>query len=188
MTVTFSQKRLISVWNSMIDRCHNPKNSYYKNYGERGIAVCKKWRNSFSSFFMWSLCNGYSEDLTIDRINNNLGYTYKNCRWVTFQENQNNRRDNVIVELYGEKRTVSQWSRILGIHINTLSYRLSKKFSQEELVKGRGSFTNKKYITSAPNGKFRVRVKINGKSISVGTFYTIEQAVLARDNYLENNK
>lgn len=94
-----AKTRLYNVWNIMKQRCCNPNNKNYKQYGERGIKVCEEWQNSFECFYKWALNNGYDEQAqrgktTIDRINNNGNYEPTNCRWVTQKENCQNRRTN----------------------------------------------------------------------------------------------
>ena len=76
----------------MLDRCYNKKSKGYKNYGKRGITVCKKWRDAPKEFNEWALKNGYKEGLQIDRENNNGNYTPNNCRFVTRAINMANRR------------------------------------------------------------------------------------------------
>jgi len=76
----------------MLDRCNNPSNEYYKNYGGRGISVCKEWTDDRKSFFEWALNNGYTEVLTLERINNDKEYSPSNCTWKTRSEQMMNTR------------------------------------------------------------------------------------------------
>ncbi len=86
-----SHTRLHRIWRGMRSRCSNPKADGYDIYGGRGITICLEW-NDFMSFYRWATTSGYQEDLTIDRIDSDLGYTPKNCHWIPQAEQTYNRR------------------------------------------------------------------------------------------------
>lgn len=78
---------LYTIWRAMRERCNNPNSISYKWYGAKGIKVCDAWDNSYEAFRDWAVANGYTEGLTIDRMDSNLDYTPDNCRWLTRAEN-----------------------------------------------------------------------------------------------------
>lgn len=106
-----SRNRLHRIWSGMVRRCHDPRCAAFRYYGAKGVAVCGEWRESLPAFASWALANGYSDELTIDRIKSSGNYEPENCRWATMEEQENNRSDNVWVTIGGETKTVSQWSR-----------------------------------------------------------------------------
>lgn len=121
-----SKSRIYHIWFSMKSRCHKVKAPDYSRYGGRGIIVCDEWRNSFQAFYDWAIANGYQEDLSIDRINNNGNYCPENCRWVDSNVQNNNTNRNHYVTYNGETLTIAQWSKKCGISKNTLHSRLTR--------------------------------------------------------------
>lgn len=113
-------------WRGMKDRCYNPNNIEYKCYGGRGIIVCPEWKNDFTAFYNWAMKNGYDSSLSIDRIDVNGNYEPSNCRWATRDVQHNNTRLNFKITYQGKTLTVTQWSKIVGIHRGTITDRIKK--------------------------------------------------------------
>lgn len=118
-----THSRLYGLWQGMIGRCYCEGSGSWKWYGANGIDVCDEWRN-YGSFEQWALSSGYSDDLTLDRIDGSRGYYPDNCRWVTWKQQQNNRRNNRVIEHGGETHTISEWAEIKGIPTKTLFKRI----------------------------------------------------------------
>ena len=91
LTHGLSKTRIHKEWRGILHRCKNPSASHYENYGGRGITVCDEWKEDFMAFYEWSMQNGYADNLTLDRKDNDKGYSPDNCRWVTHMENCHNR-------------------------------------------------------------------------------------------------
>lgn len=87
-----SNTRLYTIWQGMKQRCNYSKHKDFYNYGGRGITVCDEWSHDFKSFYDWSILNGYDDSLTIDRIDNDKGYSPTNCKWATAKEQRQNQR------------------------------------------------------------------------------------------------
>lgn len=121
-----SNDRLYGIWINMKHRCNNPNDPRYYDYGGRGITVCNEWLHSYENFKDWSMRNGYTERLSIDRINVNGNYEPSNCRWATNKEQQNNMRSNRLLTYLGETHTVSEWAEITGINKSTISKRIDR--------------------------------------------------------------
>jgi hypothetical protein len=129
---TIKYPRLYHQWNDIIRRCENPKCTRYDRYGGRGISVCDEWHD-FNIYKDWALSNGYTDNLTIDRINNDGNYKPDNCRFVTYKENNRNTSANHFLEIDGTTRCMEEWSEITGINRTTIG-RWCKKYSDEYAV------------------------------------------------------
>lgn len=135
--------RLYNVFNSLKQRCLNPNNKEYKNYGGRGIKICKEWldkENGFMNFYNWAMENGYNENAkfqqcTIDRIDVNGNYEPNNCRWITNKEQALNRTTNKILIYKGKSKTMVEWSKELGINYKTFQKYIQKGKNIEEILK-----------------------------------------------------
>lgn len=124
--------RLYRIWVSMHQRCRNPKNIAYKNYGGKGISVCDEWIE-FVAFSDWALSHGYADNLTLDRIDCEDGYSPNNCRWATMKVQQNNRRNNHKISIGGVCKTIAEWSDLSGIPRATLEWRIKNNWAEHEL-------------------------------------------------------
>lgn len=111
------------VWQNMLNRCQNPKTPRFKDYGNRGITVCKRWQ-SFENFL--SDMGERPKGLTLERIENDKGYYLENCRWATRTEQANNTRANVFLTFNGKTQTIAQWAEEKGIKYETLRRRIVK--------------------------------------------------------------
>lgn len=139
--------RLFRIWNHMRERCNSPSCKRYSDYGGRGIKVSKEW-NEYLTFKKWAINNGYADNLTIERINNNGDYTPANCRWATNKEQANNRRMNRIITIDGRTMNELAWSEFLRIPKYVLRTRLHRGMSEEEAIKTPvRTNVNGKYVT-----------------------------------------
>ena len=112
----------------MRERCVNKSNASYSSYGGKGIGVCESWNMSFENF----LCDmgARPKGMTLDRINNSLGYFKENCRWQTYKQQANNRSNNVVVYLNGNKLTVEEYSKLINLSDSGARFRLKKEFNR----------------------------------------------------------
>lgn len=122
-----SKTKLYGRWASMKERCNNPNFHEYHRYGGRGIKVCPEWEKSFDAFKKWAFENGYDDSapkghFTIDRIDNDKGYSPDNCRFIPMSKQASNREKNIIVEVDGERYSLCEWCKK-----NDVSYFLAKR-------------------------------------------------------------
>lgn len=147
-----SKTRLYNEWQHMKKRCYCKSYSSYHLYGGRGITVCSEWKNSFESFQKWAVANGYSDQLTLDRIDTNKGYSPKNCRWTTMLVQSNNRNMVKIVQYHGDSGSYEVMCRKLNVNTGTIRSRMKKhNISFEEAVDN--------FPTTAPYVNYTQRAK-----------------------------
>ncbi len=125
--------RLHAIWSNMVQRCTNPKNTKYKDYGARGIHVCSEWRD-FAVFCEWAYNNGYQQDLTIDRIDVDGNYCPENCRWATNFEQMRNMTVNHWITYKGETHILADWVKILGDKGPSFKSRILRGWSAEKAM------------------------------------------------------
>lgn len=121
----YSYGRLHNIWRTMKQRCYNPNRDCYKRYGGRGITVCDEWKNSSHAFYDWALSNGYRDDLTLDRINNDGNYCPDNCRWATRKVQAQNKDWETIKKKAYESRRRKNVAELIALDPNLFpkSYR-----------------------------------------------------------------
>mgnify|MGYP001097323176 CR=1 FL=1 len=131
-THSMSYTRPYRIWGAMISRCSRKTDINYHNYGGRGITVCDKWK-TFQGF--WDdMKEGYSDNLSIDRLNNNKGYYKENCRWATREEQDNNTCRSRKITFMGETQTLTQWAYELNMNPKTLDFRFRNGWSVERAL------------------------------------------------------
>lgn len=121
-----SDSRLFRIWALMKSRCDNPHCPAYKNYGGRGIKVCNEWHDNFQSFYDWAMSHGYTDELTIERIDNDKGYSPDNCCWITREEQARNKRNIRYVELDGERIPLKTACKRLGLPYKAIHLRVTR--------------------------------------------------------------
>lgn len=128
-----SKTRLFHIWTEMLARCKYQSRNDYQYYGGKGIKVCEEWQ-AFENFAKWAQENGYTENLTIDRIDTDGDYTPANCRWATRQTQMNNTTRNRVVTVNGVSKTLAEWSRENKIKYHTIQDRLARGWNETDAV------------------------------------------------------
>ena len=131
--------RLNNIYTGMKQRCNNPNCKAFKDYGGRGITICDEWNDEtiivkdghfgskgWFAFKEFALSSRYAEGLSIDRIDNNKGYSPENCRWATAKIQSNNRRSCIILEHNGMKKNMAEWAEYLGISYRKFKSRVER--------------------------------------------------------------
>jgi len=129
-----SRTRLYHIWQSMKQRCYDEHVKEFIRYGGRGIGICDTWKSEFIPFYEWAITNGYDDQLTIDRINNNSNYSPHNCRWVSTKDQNRNKTSSRMLEFDGKNECVGYWSELLNIPKTTILNRLNRGCSSSEAL------------------------------------------------------
>lgn len=129
-----SHKRLHNIWSGIRARCYCKTDYHYKWYGARGVKMDERWRNDYCAFKTWALNAGYSPELSIDRIDNDGGYTPDNCRWVDQKTQCNNKRNNHYIKAFGETMTLAQWADRMVIPRATIRRRIKNGWEPERAL------------------------------------------------------
>lgn len=146
-TMKRERRVLRSRYKRIKSRCYRPKDSIYFKYGAKGIRMCDEWKNSFESFYNWSMANGFREDLTIDRIDYKGDYSPENCRWADKYVQANNKSNVKRYSYNGQMLTIPEMSKVCGIDAEAIYNRLTVgKWSVERATTtpvevGRNQFT-----------------------------------------------
>lgn len=127
--------KLRNAWFGMMRRCYTNDRPDYKHYREFGITICDEWLNSFDEFALWALNNGMEENLSLDRINNDQGYSPENCRWVTRKVQNNNTSVNTLILYHGKEHTIAELSDIFNVPYERLWARISNGWDIEDAIK-----------------------------------------------------
>lgn len=126
-------KRLYRIWSGMKCRCNDQRNKDYPRYGGRGITVSTVW-NDFVQFRDWAFSSGYSDNLTLDRIDTNKSYCPENCRWATPKEQANNRTNNRKISYHGETKNISEWADHFDIEPGLFHAAIRRGRTVDEIV------------------------------------------------------
>lgn len=178
-------KILKSRWRGMFERCYNPINKRYARYGGRGIKVCYEWQN-FNKFYEWAIENGFSKELSIERINNDKDYSPNNCKWATNKEQSRNRSTNVKIEYDNESITLIELSEITKIPYKTLNMRYRRGDRGDYLVRPINKTTRKRgennckcKITENIAKEIKLKLKNGAKGSELALEYNVSKYLIS---------
>lgn len=183
--------RIYYIWCSMKDRCLNKNHKAYQYYGGRGISICKEWENDFMCFYNWAIKNGYTDTLTIERIDVNGNYEPSNCKWITKAEQAHNKQNSIKYNINGECLGLKQISDKFNIQYDVLYDRLfilnwdiNEAITREvKNMPRKKSSSGERHIYKNGNS---FRVQIN--NVYYGLKDSLEDAIILRDKKLEEMK
>lgn len=139
-----SKTRIYDIWAHMKSRCGKPNCKEYEWYGGRGIKVCEEWANDFMAFFNWAMANGYRDDLTIERKDVAGNYDPENCEWATTDVQSNNKTTTKYLTYEGYTFSLRDWSRILGLDLRGLWWRLfTAKWDKDDAIRRKNNSNEK---------------------------------------------
>jgi hypothetical protein len=180
--------RLYRIHVHIKERCYKPNTKHYEHYGGRGITMCSEWLNDFVCFYNWAYANGYQDNLTIDRRNNDGNYEPSNCRWITQQEQMLNRSNTLYLTYNGVTKTLHEWAIEYKICYTTLYCRYKQYgFSADKLFEKveAGQFIRKKVLISDINDNPLMIVK--SKAIAVQVIKADAGGIWRQMNGVYNN-
>lgn len=148
-----TRTRLYRIWGNMNSRCNDKENELY---GGRGVTVCDEWAQDFSAFKAWAMANGYSDELSIDRIDVNGNYEPSNCRWATVKEQSRNKRNSRMLTYNGKTQTVADWADETSLTAHQIENRLLRGWKTEDIFE--------RPIRSAAGNAGNVK-QIHGKNV-----------------------
>ena len=191
-----SRNPLRNRWHKMISRCEVIGSSDYENWGGKGVKVCPEWHN-FDIFEKWAYENGYEENLTLDRIDVEGNYCPENCRWITIEEQQRNRRNTIKVTWQGETLATTEWDERLGFPSGTIRQRLRRKWSVERAMTQplgvkQYNYTNNKgtknTVVILPNGEKRIYPSIGQACKDIGITPTTLRSIAKEGDTVPRRK
>lgn len=147
---TWENQRIKNIFHGIKSRCYNQNDKNYRWYGGKGIKICDEWMNNPKLFEDWSVANGYSDELTIDRIDENKNYCPENCRWITLENNAKYKSTTSLITVDGETHTGQDWAKILGFGQNMINTYI-REHGMEETIEFIRRFKNNPILK--PNHK-----------------------------------